>query len=201
MPTESATHSAGKKRENRRGSKHTITGGVKPPPFPGMDAGAMLIIGVDPGSLATGYGVIRKNGTTSAHVASGVIRAPASASQPKRLCRIYGELAEVLDTYEPQVMVVESLFHAHNSQSLMKLSQVRGVVLLLGEMRGMEIREYSPMEIKSGITGYGRADKGQVIFMVRKILGLSHLNSSDEADALAMALYHSHICVFEGCAL
>ena len=92
-------------------------------------------------------------------------------------------------------MVVESLFHANNSQSLMKLSQVRGVILLLGENHGMEIFEYAPMEIKKGLTGYGRAEKDQMVYMVGKILSLPSLKSPDEADALAMALYHSHLCL------
>ena len=94
-------------------------------------------------------------------------------------------------------MVVESLFHGVNSQSLMKLSQARGIVLLLGEIHGMEIFEYAPMQIKKGLTGYGNAEKEQVLFMVGKLLGLPDLKSLDEADALAMALYHSHICPFD----
>ncbi len=155
----------------------------------------MLIIGVDPGSTATGYGIVTKNRSRSTHVASGVIRAKARASQSKRLWSIYRELEKVALQYAPTVMVVESLFHAVNSQSLMKLSQVRGVILLLGESHGMQIFEYAPMEIKKGLTGYGRADKSQVGYMVSKLLALPSIASSDEADALAMALYHSHICL------
>jgi crossover junction endodeoxyribonuclease RuvC len=153
----------------------------------------MIIIGVDPGTTATGYGVIRKNGSGSAHLVSGVIRPTPKASHSKRLFEIHSKLEEVIREYRPDVMVVESLFHFRNSQSLMKLSQVRGVVLLLGECHGMEIFEYAPMEIKRGLTGYGRADKSQMVFMVRKILNLPSLKSSDQADALAMALYHSHM--------
>ena len=155
----------------------------------------MIIIGVDPGSTATGYGIISKNGSRSKHVASGVIRASSKIPQSKRLQKIYKELEFVIQEHSPEVMVVESLFHANNSQSLMKLSQVRGVILLLGELNGMGVFEYAPMEIKKGLTGYGRAEKGQMLYMVSKILGLQSLSSSDEADALAMALYHSHICL------
>ncbi|MBI5571690.1 MAG: crossover junction endodeoxyribonuclease RuvC [Desulfomonile tiedjei] len=161
----------------------------------------MLIVGVDPGSNATGFGIIRKEGTRSVHVASGVIRASTADSHPKRLHRIYRKLDEVLQRHQPQVMVVESLFHGNNSQSLMKLSQVRGVVLLAGEMHGLDIFEYAPMEIKAGLTGYGRAEKDQMVFMVGRILCLPDLKSPDEADALAMALYHSHRCLPERCAL
>jgi len=154
----------------------------------------MLILGVDPGSMATGYGIIRKTGARSTHVASGVIRASKTASQSKRLWEIYEKLDSVIGAQSPMVMVVESLFHCNNVQSLMKLSQVRGVILLLGEAHGLEIVEYSPMEIKRGLTGYGAAEKAQVVFMVAKILNLPRLKSADQADALAMALYHSHIC-------
>lgn len=154
----------------------------------------MVIIGVDPGSTATGYGIIKKNGTRSSHVASGVIRPNKAAGHSRRLWEIHRELDAVIREHRPSVMVVESLFYGDNSQSLMKLSQVRGVILLLGENHNMSIFEYSPMEIKKGLTGYGRADKSQMVFMVAKILNLTPFKSADEADAVAMALYHSHIC-------
>ncbi|MDQ7784377.1 MAG: crossover junction endodeoxyribonuclease RuvC [Desulfomonilaceae bacterium] len=160
----------------------------------------MVIVGVDPGSTATGYGIIRKNGARATHVASGVIRSSKAASHSKRLWEIHERLEKVVKEHRPSVMVVESLFHANNSQSLMKLSQVRGVILLLGEKHGMDIYEYSPMEIKRGLTGYGRAEKAQMVFMVTRILNLPELKSSDQADALAMALYHSHICRMDGAA-
>ncbi len=153
----------------------------------------MLIIGVDPGSTATGYGIIRKNGVRPSHVASGVIRVSANLGQSKRIREIYRRLDAVVREHRPSVMVVESLFHSNNSQSLMKLSQVRGVILLLGETYSMDIFEYSPMEIKKGLTGYGKAEKVQMMFMVGKVLALPTLKSPDQADALAMAIYHSHI--------
>lgn len=153
----------------------------------------MIIMGVDPGSTATGYGMIRKTGSRSTHVTSGVVRASKTASQPERLLDIYRALDRIIGEHSPNAMVVESLFHANNSQSLMKLSQVRGVILLLGESHRMEIFEYTPMEIKKGLTGYGAADKNQMIFMVSKMLDLPDLKSPDQADALAMALYHSHL--------
>jgi crossover junction endodeoxyribonuclease RuvC len=155
----------------------------------------MLIIGVDPGSISTGYGIIQKIGSRSTHVASGTIRTGSGACQSKRLFKIHEKLDEVIRQHGPAVMVVESLFHSNNSQSLMKLSQVRGVILLLGEIHGMDIFEYAPMEIKKGLTGYGRAEKEQMVYMVRKILNLPSLKSADQADALAMALFHSHMCL------
>ncbi len=104
----------------------------------------MVILGVDPGSNATGYGIVKKNGARSVHVASGVIRASSRHTLPQRLLRIHDGLAEVVRVHNPSVMVVESLFHGNNSQSFMKLSQARGVVLLLGEMFSMDIFEYAP---------------------------------------------------------
>ncbi|MFH0824267.1 MAG: crossover junction endodeoxyribonuclease RuvC [Pseudomonadota bacterium] len=153
----------------------------------------LIIIGVDPGTAVTGYGIIRKVGNKPCRLASGVVKTSADAPQSKRILEIYSRLDEVIREHQPDVMVVESLFHAVNPQSLMKLCQVRGGVLLLGERYGLDIFEYSPMEIKQGLTGYGRADKNQILFMVAHLLGLNDLKRSDEADALAMALYHSHI--------
>lgn len=153
-----------------------------------------LIMGVDPGSNATGYGIIRKSGSRSTRVASGVIRTSPNSSQSQKLWHVYSKLEEIVRAERPEVMVVESLFHFKNSQSLIKMSQIRGVILLLGEAHGLDIFEYTPMEIKKGITGYGAAVKEQMIFMISKVLGLPDLRSADEADALAIALYHSHIC-------
>jgi crossover junction endodeoxyribonuclease RuvC len=160
----------------------------------------MLIIGIDPGSTATGYGIIKKEGSRSSHVVSGVIRLSGSQEHPARLGKIFRDLEAVVKEHAPSIMVVESLFLGENTQSLMKLSQVRGVVLLLGELHSMDIYEYSPMEIKRGLTGYGKADKQQMIFMVGKLLGVPGLKSSDQADALAMALYHSHLSLPARCA-
>lgn len=154
----------------------------------------MIILGVDPGSLITGYGIIKKDKSRTLHLASGVVRTSAKYSQSKRLWEIYRKLDQVVREHTPEIMVVESLFHAANSQSLMKLSQARGVILLLGETHGMEICEYSPMEIKKGVTGYGRAEKHQMVYMVARLLSLPKLSSPDQADALAMALYHANAC-------
>ncbi len=154
----------------------------------------MVILGIDPGTTATGYGIIEKNGARAKHLSSGVVRPSRMGSQSRRLWEIHTNLERIICEHSPSVMVVESLFHGNNSQSLMKLSQARGVILLLGEAHGMEIFEYAPREIKKGLTGYGAAEKEQIMFMVAKILNVPKLRSSDQADALAMALYHSHIC-------
>ena len=154
----------------------------------------MLILGVDPGTIATGYGIVSKNGSVPVYVAGGVIRPGTKSAQSEKLLTIYTALDEIVREFYPAVMVVESLFHAVNSQSLIKLGQVRGVILLLGSLHGMEVFEYSPREIKQGITGYGNADKSQVMFMIQKILRIPDLKSSDQADAIAMATFHAHMC-------
>jgi crossover junction endodeoxyribonuclease RuvC len=154
----------------------------------------MRVIGVDPGSLITGYGIVTKNCSQPEFVAGGIIRASGNLSQPKRIHLIHRHLEGIIQQYSPNVMVVESLFHAENSQSLMKLSQVRGAILLLGEMYSLDIYEYSPREIKKGVTGYGNADKKQMVFMMGKLLNIPDLKSPDQADALAAALYHCNMC-------
>jgi len=152
-------------------------------------------MGVDPGSNATGYGIVQKSGPRSVRVASGVIRPSQGCTQAEKLRSVYEGLETVVRQENPAVLVVESLFHFKNSQSLIKLSQARGVILLLGARYGMDIYEYTPMEIKKGLTGYGAATKDQMKFMVAKLLAVQGLRSPDEADALALALYHSHITV------
>ncbi len=152
----------------------------------------MLILGVDPGTCATGYGIVGKNGSNPTYVTGGVIRPGVKTAQSEKLMAVYKALDKIICEFRPSVMVVESLFHSVNIQSLIKLGQVRGVILLLGALHDMELFEYSPREIKQGITGYGNADKGQVMFMIQKILGLPALKSSDLADALAMATFHAH---------
>jgi crossover junction endodeoxyribonuclease RuvC len=153
----------------------------------------MIILGVDPGAAITGYGVVRKDGPKVTYLAGGVVRTSAKWSQAQRLLHIHSQLEEHVRSLNPAVLAVEALFHSVNPQSLMKLCQARGVVLLLGAQRGMDIFEYSPLEVKRGLTGYGRAEKSQMMFMVAKILGLEPLSSPDEADALALAVYHAHV--------
>jgi crossover junction endodeoxyribonuclease RuvC len=152
----------------------------------------LLILGVDPGTVKTGYGIVSNDGPRPAYVAGGVLRTHAKQEHPAKLLTIYNALDKIIEEYGPTVMVVESLFHSVNSQSLIKLGQVRGVILLLGASYGMNIFEYSPLEIKQGITGYGHADKAQVLYMIQKVLGIAAIKSTDQSDALAMATYHAH---------
>jgi crossover junction endodeoxyribonuclease RuvC len=150
----------------------------------------MLVLGVDPGSHATGYGVIATGGTAR-RVAGGVVRPPAGAGLPERLLAIHEELCRVLAAHGPVEMAVESLFNARNARSSLILGHARGVVLLVGARHGLPVAEYTPGEIKKALTGNGGAGKEQVRFMVRRCLGLAEDPPLDESDALAVALCHA----------
>ncbi len=157
------------------------------------------ILGVDPGSQVTGFGVIEDRGDTLACLTSGTIRttkARAGDNQtnlPKRLGIIHDGLNQLVSQYRPQIMVVESVFHARNAQSALKLGQARGVALLVGAQHGLEVFEYSPRAVKKGITGSGAATKSQVERMVKVLLHGKVMRSLDATDALALAIYHCHL--------
>jgi crossover junction endodeoxyribonuclease RuvC len=154
----------------------------------------MRICGIDPGIETTGYGVIESDGSNHVSVTFGAVRTPARQPFPARLLKIYEELSSLLDREQPNVVAVEEVFHAVNVQSALKLGHARGVALLSAARHGLPVFEYSPLEIKSSVTGYGRAEKRQVQEMVRFILSLPETPSPDDAaDALAVAICHSHL--------
>ncbi len=150
----------------------------------------MRILGIDPGTGILGFGVIDVDSRGKATlVDGGVIRTPAHQPDSDRLITIYDELHEVITELKPTVMAVEKLFFAQNVTTAMSVSQARGVVLLCGKQHGLELYEYTPLQIKQAITGYGRADKKQIQEMVRVILGLDTVPKPDDAaDAIACAL-------------
>lgn len=149
------------------------------------------ILGIDPGTGILGFGVIDREGHKVSMVDAGVIRTPVHQPLPERLVTIYEELAEVLDTHQPHALSVEKLFFARNVTTAISVSHARGVVLLLGQQRAIPIFEYTPLQIKQAVTGYGKADKKQIQEMVRVILGLREVPKPDDAaDALAAALAH-----------
>jgi crossover junction endodeoxyribonuclease RuvC len=153
----------------------------------------MRILGIDPGSQATGFGAIDSDGHHHALVEHGVIRTPASHSFPQKLHFIHQRLVEVLDRSRPGEVVVENLFYATNVKSALRLGHVRGVAILAGVARGLPVFEYSPLEVKQAVVGYGRADKQQVQKMVALLLGLPAPPEPDDVtDALAVALCHAH---------
>jgi crossover junction endodeoxyribonuclease RuvC len=153
----------------------------------------MRILGIDPGTGILGFGVIEIDGKNKAHlVDAGVIRTPVNELDAVRLLTIYGELSEIIKTTKPDIMSVEKLFFAQNVTTAMTVSQARGVVLLCGQQNGLELHEYTPMQIKMAVTGYGKADKNQIQEMVKIILGLKEAPKPDDcADAIAAALCHA----------
>jgi crossover junction endodeoxyribonuclease RuvC len=153
----------------------------------------LRILGIDPGSQATGYGAIDTDGHRHRLVDKGVIRPPSGLSFPRKLQLIHERIAEVVERSSPDQVVVEDLFYATNVKSALRLGHVRGVVLLAGVSRGIPLFEYAPLEIKQAVVGYGRADKEQVQRMVALLLGLDEPpEPHDTADALAAAICHAH---------
>jgi crossover junction endodeoxyribonuclease RuvC len=154
---------------------------------------AMRILGIDPGSVTTGYGIIESDGSRHTAVIYGAIKTRAGQPFQDRLLKIHQGLKELLAREKVDVVAIEEVFHAANVQSALKLGHARGVALLAAAEAGVPVFEYSPLEIKSGIVGYGRAEKSQVQEMVRFLLRLPEIPSPDDAaDALAVAICHSH---------
>src|SRR5262245_25755743 len=155
----------------------------------------MRILGIDPGTGILGFGVIEVDAHAKPSlVDGGVIRTPAKEDDAVRLQTIYEELSDIITSTKPQIMVVEKLFFAQNVTTAMTVSQARGVVLLCGQQNGLELHEYTPLQIKMAMTGHGRADKKQIQEMVRVLLGLKDVPKPDDcADALAAALTHAQL--------
>jgi crossover junction endodeoxyribonuclease RuvC len=157
-----------------------------------MDAG-MLILGVDPGSVRTGYGAIWSDGRAHRLLEAGVLAPSSRLPLPERLQRIAEGLRQTLARLQPQALAVEDPFHAVSVRALLVLGHVRGVVLLAGAEAGIPIHTYAPATVKAQVTGYGRAEKAQVALMVAHLLGGPAVaEAGDAADALAVALCHAH---------
>jgi len=152
----------------------------------------MRIIGIDPGTGILGFGVIEVSGPKAQLVDAGVIRTPVKEDDAVRLQTIFEEITDIISATKPQEMAIEKLFFAQNVTTAMTVAQARGVVLLAGMQSGLAIAEYTPLQIKQALTGYGRAEKKQMQEMVRVLLGLKEAPQPDDcADALAAALTHS----------
>lgn len=152
----------------------------------------MRIIGIDPGTGILGFGIIEIVKAKPVLVDAGVIRTPVKEDDAVRLQTIFDELTDIVADTKPQEMAVEKLFFAQNVTTAMTVAQARGVVLLCGIQAGLKIAEYTPLQIKQALTGYGRAEKKQIQEMVRVILGLDNIPKPDDAaDALAAAITHS----------
>lgn len=150
----------------------------------------MIILGIDPGSRVTGYGVISVEADRKQVLSYGVIKISASLSQPARLVRIYNELLGILDQTHPDFCAIEMPIYARNPQSLLKLARAQAAAILAAMNREIPVVEYTPKEIKKAVTGNGNASKTQVWYMVRQILAINEDRGHDASDALATGLCH-----------
>ena len=150
------------------------------------------IIGIDPGSRITGYGIIEQQGQQISYIASGCIRT-SDSTFPERLGTIFTGVEQLLEEFRPEEMAVEQVFVNKNAGSALKLGQARGAAICAGVNRSLPVAEYAPREIKQAIVGRGGADKDQVQHMVCVLLQLTDRPPSDAADALAVAICHGHV--------
>jgi crossover junction endodeoxyribonuclease RuvC len=152
----------------------------------------MRILGIDPGSMATGFGVVDASGDLLVHVAHGTVRPRRDGPLALRLQCLYAAVSEVIEEHRPDAAVVEQVFVAASPRAALVLGQARGVVLAALAAGGLAVSEYSACQIKQGVTGSGRAGKRQVQTMVRRLLGLERTPARDASDALAAAIRHAH---------
>lgn len=152
----------------------------------------MRILGIDPGSRITGYGVIDKQGNRLSHVDNGAIITRSEQPLPQRLKLIHDGLCQVVAAYQPDAVAVEAIFLSNNALSALKLGHARGAALLVGVNNNLPVAEYSALQVKNAVVGYGRASKLQVQQMVRVLLNLPEIAQEDASDALAVAICHAH---------
>ncbi len=153
----------------------------------------MLTLGIDPGTATTGFGLITEKNDKLAFIECGTIKTSPKNSAQQRLKLIFQEARALFKRYKPEAVAVEKLFFGKNAKTAIKVGQARGVILLAAAEAGIEIAEYTPLEVKMAITGYGRADKKQIQQMVKTLLGLNFIPKPDDAaDALAIAICHQH---------
>lgn len=153
----------------------------------------MVVLGVDPGTAITGYGVVSADGDRLSLMAHGAITTLPSQPLPERLLAIYRSLLTLIESYQPQAMAVEEVFFGRNVRTAIAVGHARGVVLLAAAQMGLPVFTYTPTAIKQAIIGYGRADKHQVQEMIRMLLALPNVPQPDDvADAVAIAVCHIH---------
>jgi crossover junction endodeoxyribonuclease RuvC len=152
----------------------------------------LRILGIDPGSLVTGYGVVERRGADVHHVAHGTLRPPRTAPLAARLAALQAGLASVIAAHRPDLVVVEQVFVASNARAALVLGQARGAALAAAAAAGLAVEELSPQEVKRAVVGHGGAQKLQVQRMVQRLLALAAAPATDAADALAAALCRAH---------
>lgn len=153
----------------------------------------MLVLGIDPGTATTGYGLVKDEKGREVLVAYGTIRTPAGMDMSLRLCKINRELNLIIDKFKPDAVGIEELFYQKNSKTVITVAQGRGVAMMTAANAGLPVAEYTPLQVKQAVVGYGNADKRQVQLMVKNILKMDTMPRPDDAaDALAIAICHLH---------
>jgi crossover junction endodeoxyribonuclease RuvC len=153
----------------------------------------LRILGIDPGIAIVGYGVIESQGSRLKHIENGVLTTPAGMPLPQRLEQVYNGMKKLLMLFQPEAIAFEELFFAKNAKTAITVGQARGVALLAAAQESEQLFEYTPLQIKQGVVGYGRAEKNQVQQMVKVLLNLPDIPKPDDAaDALAVAICHAH---------
>lgn len=153
----------------------------------------MVILGIDPGYAIVGWGVLEYKANKFRVIDYGAVTTEAKTPFPLRLCDIYNGFCDIIKKYQPEVLSMEKLFYNNNAKTVIDVAQARGVITLAAQQNGLKIAEYTPLQVKQSVTGYGRAVKKQVQEMTRIILNLEKIPKPDDtADALAMAICHAH---------
>lgn len=152
----------------------------------------MIVLGIDPGIATTGFSVISKEGADTRRLASGIIETSKTRGTEERLGTIYSRISSIIKEHKPDCCAIEQLFFNTNAKTALVVGQARGAVLLTASHNNLECFEYTPLQVKQAVTGYGRADKKQVQYMVKQLLKIDEKLKADEADALAIAICHVH---------
>jgi crossover junction endodeoxyribonuclease RuvC len=152
----------------------------------------MKILGIDPGSRITGYGIISQQGNRLIHVDNGAIFTDSGKDFPARLQKIFQGLSAVIEEYRPDAVAVENIFFSNNAQSALKLGQARGAAIVAGVHAGLPVFEYTALQVKLAVVGHGKAAKEQVQKMLKALLNLPETAQADASDALAVAVCHAH---------
>lgn len=152
----------------------------------------MIILGIDPGSHITGFGLVEERGGNLSHIENGLIQLPASRASPEKLALLFRDIQKLIERYQPTVVSVENVFYSKNIKSTLKLGEARGMALLAASLKEIPVVEYAARAVKQAIAGYGAATKEQIQRTVRTLLRLPDIPEENAADALALAICHAH---------
>lgn len=153
----------------------------------------MIILGIDPGYAIVGYGIVEYKNNSFKTINYGAVTTPAGTPFVNRLDKIYNDISNIIKRFNPQALSIEKLFFNTNTSTAIDVAQARGVILLAAQHANIPVYEYTPLQVKQAVTGYGRAEKRQVMELTKTLLGLSKVPKPDDtADALAMAICHAH---------